>query len=238
MSLTCSKDLRPLSLPSFTRSSRMAFFTSWQDKWNIQHLHYDFTLYSSIVFTLFYIMQIKNRSKWLYGSLINTLFLHNSSNDPSNPLFLAQPGRKSGSGTRMATRHAWRGRERGDRWEYIITEGYNEKNHRCEWVTSSHLQAVSMYEGLHYSFTPDVNILNLLWGDVFSLSQLKNVLLTVHNLQSAVLWRWNISREEMRECRARELRLIAMISSIFKKKMHVWLFWCNYNYTALHFNEG
>lgn len=47
---------------------------------------------------------------------------------------------------------------------------------------SSHLQTVSVYERLHYSFTPDVNILNLLRGDVFSLSQLENVLLTVHNL--------------------------------------------------------
>lgn len=55
------------------------------------------------------------------------------------------------------------------------------------YCLSPHLQTVSMYEGLRHSFTPDVDVLDLLWSDVFSLSQLENVLLTVHELQSAIL---------------------------------------------------
>lgn len=51
----------------------------------------------------------------------------------------------------------------------------------------SHLQTVSMYKSLSHGLTPDVDVLDLLRGNVLSLCQLKDVLLTVHNLQSAVL---------------------------------------------------
>lgn len=56
----------------------------------------------------------------------------------------------------------------------------------------SHLQTVSMYKSLSHSFTPDVDVLDLLRGNVLSLCQLKDVLLTVHNFQCAILSDHNV----------------------------------------------
>lgn len=50
-----------------------------------------------------------------------------------------------------------------------------------------YLQAVSMHIELCYRLTPDVNVLNLLWGNVLALRQLENVLLPVDDFQRAIL---------------------------------------------------
>lgn len=50
-----------------------------------------------------------------------------------------------------------------------------------------YLQAVSMHIELCYWLTPDVNVLNLLWGNVLALRQLENVLLPVNDFQRAIL---------------------------------------------------
>lgn len=45
-----------------------------------------------------------------------------------------------------------------------------------------------MYENLQHCSTPDVDIFYLLWSNVFSLGQLENVLFTVNDLQSSILY--------------------------------------------------
>jgi len=44
-----------------------------------------------------------------------------------------------------------------------------------------------MYKDLGHRVTTHVYVLNLLWSDVFTLSQLKDVFLPVYNLQSSIL---------------------------------------------------
>lgn len=50
-----------------------------------------------------------------------------------------------------------------------------------------YLQAVSMHIELCHWLTPDVNVLNLLWGNVLALRQFENVLLPVDDFQRTIL---------------------------------------------------
>lgn len=50
-----------------------------------------------------------------------------------------------------------------------------------------YLQTVSVHVELCHWLTPDVNVLNLLRGDVLALGQLEDVLLPVDDFQRAVL---------------------------------------------------
>lgn len=50
-----------------------------------------------------------------------------------------------------------------------------------------YLQAVSMHIELSHWLAPDVNVLNLLRGNVLALRQLENVLLPVDDFQCAIL---------------------------------------------------
>jgi hypothetical protein len=45
-----------------------------------------------------------------------------------------------------------------------------------------------MDKNLQYWSAPGINIFNLLWGNVFSLCQLENILLPVNNFQSSILY--------------------------------------------------
>lgn len=51
----------------------------------------------------------------------------------------------------------------------------------------SHLQSVAINEYLGYKWTSDVNVFDLFRCNVFALSQLKDVLLAINNLQTAIL---------------------------------------------------
>lgn len=50
-----------------------------------------------------------------------------------------------------------------------------------------YLQAVSMDIELCHWLTPNVNVLNLLWGNVLALRQLENMLLPIDDFQRAIL---------------------------------------------------
>lgn len=57
-----------------------------------------------------------------------------------------------------------------------------------------------MHKSLSHGFTPDVNVLDLLRSNVLSLCQLKDVLLTVHDLQRAVLSKDNKAQKFSMHC--------------------------------------
>lgn len=54
-------------------------------------------------------------------------------------------------------------------------------------ISSSYLQTVSMHIQLCHRFAPNVNVLDLLRGDVLALRQLEDMLLPVDDLQCAIL---------------------------------------------------
>lgn len=54
-------------------------------------------------------------------------------------------------------------------------------------MMKSYLQTISMNIELCHRFTPDVDVFNLLRGDVLALRQLKDVLFPVDDLQRAIL---------------------------------------------------
>lgn len=99
------------------------------------------------------------------------------------PFFLSHMGRKSGSGTTMATRHDCNAAE----WKRSSrTAGESGAPAGRE---DSYLQAVAVDEDLGHRVAQGVHGLDLLRRDVFPLRQLENVLLPVRDLQSAVLQR-------------------------------------------------
>jgi hypothetical protein len=54
------------------------------------------------------------------------------------------------------------------------------------WFVTN-LQAIAMDKDLGHRVAPDVDVLDLLRGNVLSLSQLEDVLLPVHDLQNTIL---------------------------------------------------
>lgn len=62
---------------------------------------------------------------------------------------------------------------------------------RWSCVDEFYLQTVSVNVELSHGFAPDVDVLDLLGGDVLALRQLEDVLLPVNNLQRAILQQTN-----------------------------------------------
>lgn len=72
--------------------------------------------------------------------------------------------------------------ESAEKWGLIL---FNNDQQVC--LLASYLQAVSMHIELSHWLTPDVNVLNLLRGNVLALRQLENVFLPVDDFQCAIL---------------------------------------------------
>lgn len=187
MKLTCSKDIRPLSLPNLTMSSRIAFFTSWKHHTFI----YLLTVYGEIrslqfnsipKYTNAYkLPEKRTKCKWSHAQDLHVYYLI------SAQFFIwALDASLLGPAGQIVRIGNNDGNQTGlEKINNNKSHNNNKQPFCCYasiWAVLSHLQTVSVYEGLWHSFTPDVNVLDLLWSDVFSLSQLKNVLLTVHEL--------------------------------------------------------
>lgn len=91
----------------------------------------------------------------------------------------------SGSGTIIPTKNDWKVQRNGDSFYLKVTSTkQGETVHVC---LVYYLQAVSVHVELCHWLTPDVNVLDLLRGDVLALGQLEDVLLPVDDFQRAVL---------------------------------------------------